>query len=233
MARLVTSGRAALAAALKTRPIHFAWGRGEAWWNTRAELIATFAGAPQQIALPHAPVAAVVVSPAADPAAPYQTPEDYIWDAKTGVITRVIGGAIASGAAVKITVDYGRPVPPVDGTALLAEVGRRQAKSIEFVTLDPAGEIMTPDKLRWSISPTPTRHLCVHARFDFADASDETIREMAVFIDTIPHESVPAAKPYLLPEEVADRGIAFLVDHLEPTVRSAASRPGYTYVITL
>ena len=122
MARLVTSGRAALAAALKTRPIHFAWGRGEAWWNTRAELTATFAGAPQQIALPHAPVAAVVVSPAADPAAPYQTPEDYIWDAKTGVITRVIGGAIASGAAVKITVDYGRPVPPVDGTALLAEV---------------------------------------------------------------------------------------------------------------
>lgn len=232
MARLVTSGRAALAAALKTRPIHFAWGRGEPWWNTRAELTAQFAGAPQQIALPHAPVAAVMVT-SVDGTVIHQTPNDYVWDGKTGSITRVIGGGIASGAEVKVSVDYGRPLPPAEGTALLAEVGRRQAKTLEFVTLDPAGEIMTPDKLRWSISTTPTRHLCIHARFDFADAPDETIRELGVFIDTIAREGVPAAQPYLLPVEVADPGIAFLLDYLEPAVRSSAARPGYTYVITL
>lgn len=232
MAILVTSGRAALAAALAARTIHFAWGRGEAWWNTTAEMIATFAGAPQVVALPHAPVAALVVK-SQDGVVVYATPADYTWDAATGLVTRVPTGTIPAGATVKVEVGYGRPDPSSAAITLLDEAGRRIANSVQHVVPDVAGVLQTADGNKWTVSPIPTRHLYMSVLYEFAEASDQTIREMGIFVDTMLAAGVPAGQPYLAPAEVADPGILLLTDRFAPIVRSPATRQGFTFVVTL
>ena len=155
MATLVTSGKAALAAALKSRDIHFAWGRGETWWNADIDITAAFAGTPQAIALQHAPVAEIAVSPPAG-GDPYVENDDYVWNGASGRITRVITGAIPSGATVRITGKYGRPDPGSSLTALIDEVGRRVASTVVTVVPDPDGLLSTSDGNRWSASASRT-----------------------------------------------------------------------------
>ncbi|UYO50336.1 hypothetical protein KQX64_07110 [Rhodopseudomonas palustris] len=232
MAILVTSGRAALAAALKARAIHFAWGRGEPWWNTTGEVTAPFAGSPQSITLPHAPVAGVEVA-SSDGSIVYASPADYTWDALSGRITRVITGSIPAGATVKVTATYGRPDPGSGATALLDEVGRRVANSVEHVVPDENGLLQTADGNRWTISPVPTRHLYLSVLFEFAEAADQVIREMGIFINTVRAPGLPAALPYLAPGDILDPGTAFLIDRFAPIIRSPATRQGFTFVVTL
>lgn len=74
------------------------------------------------------------------------------------------------------------PVPEsIDSTALLAEIGRRKATC----TPDEAGEIIVPTG-RFTESLVPTKHLYMRFGFDFTDAPNATIRELAVFVPIRP-----------------------------------------------
>ncbi|MCX8018248.1 MAG: hypothetical protein N2690_10170, partial [Rhodocyclaceae bacterium] len=95
MAILTHSGRAALAAAVKNETLHLALGRGQPWWDTQATLERAF-DAQGRIALPHAPVAQLVVK-SPDGQTTYVAGQDYTLDAQQGVITRLSAGAIAAG----------------------------------------------------------------------------------------------------------------------------------------
>jgi hypothetical protein len=231
MSLLVNSGRVAIAAALKERTFHVAWGAGPSWWDAVQIITATFAGAPQQIALPHAPVTSVTVK-SEDGETTYASPADYTWNMASGVITRNITGDIPSLATVEITAQYGRPAASSDMSALTEEVGRRRANTVAFVTPDDEGEIVLADGSRWSISEEPTRYLLVRTIFDYADAADETIREVAIFVGTVAEDGVPNGQAYLTPEEVADPGHMLLFDRPSPLLRSVGRQDGYSYVLT-
>lgn len=125
------------------------------------------------------------------------------------------------------------PEETLSSTALLNEVGRREALQVEFVTPDPAGVIEVPEG-NFSISSTPTRYLFLDFHFAFADAATTVIREAAVFVDTVRAVGVSPSKAYLLPSEVDNPGRILVLEHLNPAViRSPAVRERFQYVITL
>ncbi|WP_047308845.1 hypothetical protein [Rhodopseudomonas palustris] len=232
MALLVNSGRAGLAAALKMRTMHFAWGRGNDWWGATEVKAATFSGAPEQIALDHAPIKSVSVKDP-DSAQTYEASIDYAVDFNTGVITRINGGSIAPGATVQLQVVYGTTPLAADANALVDEVGRRVAATVEFVNPDPEGNINTPGGQRWTISTEATRYLYVSVLFDYLEASDETIREVGIFVNTEREAGVPEGQLYLTPEEVADPGYLLLLDRFAGKVRSPSERQGFSYVLVI
>jgi hypothetical protein len=233
MALLVNSGRTILAAALKVRPFHIAWGRGAPWWGATAVENKAFAGSPyQSITLDHTPVANVEVR-SADGAILYAASTDYVYDLTAGTITRNSLGAIPSLAAVQILVTYGTTPLSSNDTKLVDEIGRRQAATVAYVKPDAAGSIATPGGGLWSLSETPTRYLYVNVLYDFAEAAGETVREVGVFVDTVRVASVPAGQSYLLPADIADPGYLMLLDHIPAFEKSPAERKGYSYVMTI
>lgn len=232
MAVLTNSGRAGLAAALKSRPMFVAWGTGASWWGATSVENKSFAGTPQKITLDHAPVSSLIVSdPSGTPV--YAKPADYDYDPVTGVITAVNGGAIPADEAVRATAVYGTPALSASETALVAEVGRREAASVEFVVPDESGVISTPGGERWTISVTPTRYLYVQVLFDYLEAVGETIREVGVFVDTTRASGVPEGQLYLTPEEIEDQGYLLLLDRFAGITRSSDARNGFSYVLVI
>ncbi|WP_315743099.1 hypothetical protein [Bradyrhizobium sp. SZCCHNR1075] len=232
MALLVNSGRAGLAAALKARPMFFAWGRGASWWGQTEVKNRTFAGAPEKFTLDHAPVASLTLN-SPDSAQTYQTPADYLFDPNSGVVTRVNGGAIPPGATVQAQAVYGTTPLGASDAALVDEVGRRIASSVEFVVPDPNGNLYTPGGERWSVSPVATRYLYVATQFDFLEASTETIREVGIFVDSVRAEGVPEGQLYLTPDQVVDPGYLLLLDRFAGKVRSPSERLGFSYVLVI
>lgn len=232
MALLVNSGRAGLAAALKARPMFFAWGHGASWWGATEVKNKTFAGSPERFVLDHAPVASLVVNNPGN-AQTYQSPADYLFDPNTGAVTRVNGGAIPPGATVQTQAVYGTPPLSAGDLALTGEVGRRAASAVEFVTPDPNGNLYTPGGERWSVSTVATRYLYVATQFDFLEAATETIREVGIFVDSTRAAGVPEGQLYLTPEEVADPGYLLLLDRFAGIPRSPSSRQGFSYVLVI
>jgi hypothetical protein len=232
MALLVTSGRAGLASALKARTMYFAWGRGASWWGQTDVKNKTFAGSPERFSLDHAPVASLTVS---DPNSSqvYEAQTDYVFDSNTGVVTRVNGGGIAPGATVQSQAVYGTTALASGDTALVDEVGRRIASSVDFVIPDANGNLYTPGGQRWSVVNYATRHLYVAVQFDFLEAEDETIREVGIFIDSVRAAGVPEGQLYLTPEEVAAPGYLLLLDRFSGITRSPSKREGYSYVLVI
>lgn len=232
MALLVNSGRIGLASALKARTMYFAWGRGDSWWGATDVQNKTFAGTPQSFTLDHTPIASLIVrSP--DSAQTFTTPADYVFDTNSGVVTRVNGGAIPSQATVQVQAVYGSPGVGSDDIKLESEIGRRIAASCDFVVPDANGNVTTPDGSRWTISATPTRYLYVAVLFDFLEASTETIREVGIFVDTVPAAGVPQGQLYLTPDQVADPGYLLLLDRFAGIPRSPSSRQGFSYVLVI
>jgi hypothetical protein len=156
---LTTSGRIAIATAIKARTAHLAWGSGDPTWTS--------------------------------------TPPD----------------------------------PPANTSALLAEVGRRKAVQVEFCTPDAAGAVVVPEGT-FTITTTPTNNLYYRFHWDFADGAGSTIREMAIYIDTVAAAGVPIGQFYLLPAQVAQPGILLTAERRAPLVREAYSRPMLEYVVT-
>lgn len=241
MALLVTSGRIALAAALKERPIHVAWGRGAAWWGQTDVVVKTFSGSPSRIQLDHAPIESVIVRDAVGVQA-FTAPTDYTYDLNTGSITRVAGGGIPSGATVQVQVKYGAPNVTSEETNLVDEVGRRLASAATFVVRDPQGSLPTSEPgvnpgevvvTRWAPSDEPTTDLYVSALFDFMEAPNEIIREVAVFVDTVPADDVPPGRLYLTPAEVKKPGYMMLLDRGSIVQRDPSTRNGFSYVLEL
>jgi hypothetical protein len=156
---LTTSGRIAIATAIKARTAHLAWGSGDPTWTA--------------------------------------TPPD----------------------------------PPANTSALLAEVGRRRALQVEFCTPDPAGALAVPEGT-FSITTTPTNNLYFKFHFDFVDGVGSTIRELAIYTDTVAATGVPVGQFYLLPAEVAQPGTLLVAERRAPLVREATTRHMFEYVVT-
>jgi hypothetical protein len=156
---LTTSGRIAIATAIKARTAHLAWGTGSAAWGN--------------------------------------TP----------------------------------PAPPTSATALLAEVARRKADQIEYCVADSNGAISVPEG-KFSISATPTNNLYFKFHFEFADAVGSTIREQAIFLDTVAAAGVPVGQFYLLPAEVAQPGTLLVIERRAPIVREITTRQLFEFVVT-
>lgn len=232
MALLVNSGRNGLAAALKSRTMFFAWGRGDSWWGQTDVKNMTFAGAPERFTLDHTPISTLSLK-STDNALTFETPRDFTFNANTGAVTRVNGGQIAPGATVQAQVVYGTPQLSSEESALVNEVGRRIASSVEFVVPDDNGNINTPGGQRWTISTTPTRYLYCSVLFDYLEAADQTIREVGIFVDSTRAAGVPEGQLYLTPDQVAEPGYLLLLDRFAGKVRSPSERQGFSYVLVI
>lgn len=123
------------------------------------------------------------------------------------------------------------PAPATTDTALVAEIGRRKATQIEYVTPDASGAIVVPEGA-YSISATPTLALYFKFFFDFTDAVGFTIREQAVFLDTVAGASVPAAQFYLTPAEVQNPGTLLVIQRTAPFTREITTRQLFEFVVT-
>ncbi|MEN9489701.1 MAG: hypothetical protein RJA63_150 [Pseudomonadota bacterium] len=156
---LTTSGRIAIATAIKARTAHLAWGSGDAAWGS--------------------------------------TP----------------------------------PAPAANATALLAEVGRRKATLVDYCAPDANGAISVPEG-KFSVSATPTNNLYFKFHFEFEEAVGSTIREQAIFLDTVAAAGVPAGQFYLAPAQVAQPGTLLVIERRAPIVREITTRQLFEFVVT-
>lgn len=123
------------------------------------------------------------------------------------------------------------PVPPTaDLTALEAEVGRRLPTEVAYATPSAGGEILTPDG-NYTKSLTATPHLYVVFRYDYEDSPDVTIRESALFVDTVFDGDLPQGQKFFLPADVEEVGTMVAIER-HTIERTATSRETIEYVIT-
>ena len=121
---------------------------------------------------------------------------------------------------------------PLDATGLIDEIGRRQASIVQFCTPDDNGGIIVPNG-RFRESAEATNHLYCRFNFDYTEAVGETIREVGIFVGTVPVDTVPAGQFYLSPSEVSDPGFLLVLERFAKFERSAAVRQAFEFVITI
>ena len=227
MAILTTSGRAALAAAIKQQPLHLALGEGETSWDTPREISGAF-DAENKLQTGSTHISGVVVKSGA---ATYSIGDDYTVNAATGTLNRVITGTIPEGDEVAVSFMAGRPPEDTGRTALLREVGRRVVDEVHFVSPDAQGEIVVPTG-RYTISIEPTNHLFVRVRFDFEDAATNTIREQGLFVGTETNAGLPVGQKFFIPAQIEEPGILLILQHSVPIVRQPSTRETFEFVVT-
>ncbi len=129
-----------------------------------------------------------------------------------------------------------------DAESLVNEVGRRLASQVGFVVPDESGDIIIPTGIhdgqiqesRYQLSPTPTPHLYVRVAYEFGDAANLTIRELALFSGTQIKPELPPGQRYFLPGDLADPGIMVAVQILRPPLqRSPSVRQTEEFVLSL
>lgn len=123
------------------------------------------------------------------------------------------------------------PSENINAEALLAEVGRRVASEVAFVVADTGGDIVLPTG-KFSRSESPTNNLYIRTGFDFADASGEVIREIAVFVGSETDPELPDGQQYFEPADVLEPGRMLHVENLNAIYRSPAIRESFEVVIT-
>lgn len=160
MAILTNSGRAALAAAIMAKPIHLAWGSGNAAWDSAPEAVSTSV------------------------------------------------------------------------TALVNEIGRRTATQIKYCTPQAGGELVVPTG-EFTESLTPTKYIYLRFNFDFVDAPNSAIREIAVFSDTQLVPDLPIGQRYFSPSEVQSAGILMVVERISKFDRLPSVRQSFEFVIEI
>lgn len=126
--------------------------------------------------------------------------------------------------------DVTPPTESVGTTALVAEVGRRKVTQSLFCNPDPLGEIVVSEG-RFTVSNTPTKYLYLRFAFDFLDAPDATIRELAVFIGSAAKSTVPPGQDYLLPEDIEEQGQLLVLEYIQKLVRSPQIRQQFEFVV--
>lgn len=125
----------------------------------------------------------------------------------------------------------GAPAESTTATSLLADVGYRITSQKDFVTADANGAISLPSG-RFSISATQTNQLYLRFTLDFADASTETIRETAVFLDASPNSGLPAGQVFFAPSDMQTTGTLYLIEHVPAIIRTSATRETFEFVLT-
>lgn len=126
-----------------------------------------------------------------------------------------------------------RPTEPASATGLVKEIGRRVVTQKSYVVLDPSGSIVVPGN-RFEFTTTPTKFLYLRFAFDFKDASvdpnaagtNPTIRELGVFINTVPAASQPAGQDVFNPN-FPD----YLMAAAAPAVQAEFTSPGQLLVL--
>ncbi|UVF21368.1 hypothetical protein HPT29_009680 [Microvirga terrae] len=115
-------------------------------------------------------------------------------------------------------------------SALIAEVGRRRVTQALYCKPDPGGELVVTEG-RFTVSQTPTKYLYLRFAFEFADAADQDIRELGVFIGTTVKSLVPANQHYLLPSDIELPGQLLVLEHIQKLVRSLQVRQQFEFVV--
>ena len=131
----------------------------------------------------------------------------------------------------------------VNATALVAEVGRRTVTQIGFVVADPDGDIVIPtgttsggdvQESRYRLVTEPTPNLYLRVAYQFGDAANLTIREMAIFSDTQTNPELPPGQRYFTPGELVAPGILVAAQILDtPIKRSPSVRQTEEFVLAL
>lgn len=122
--------------------------------------------------------------------------------------------------------------PPVSATGLVAEIGRRRASLIDFVTPNASGSIVVPQGT-FAVSPTPTSSLYIRANFTNTDAVGQAIRESGVFIGTTTVAGLPVGKDYFAPADLASPGTLMLLERFAKITRTADFSVSLEFVLTL
>lgn len=223
MALLTRSGRTAMAASLKNQSIHLAWGRGDPAWESSFTLTLP---TNDSIQLPHAPVKNVTFTDTTG------TPLGNVYhvDSNSGLLSRLEGASLPEN--INISYTTATASESLSSTGLLDEIGRRVIDEVSFCQADPDGFVVTPTG-RFSKTDTPTNQLYFHCTFDFEDASDQTIRELGLFIGTEISDTCPPGQRYFLPSDLKDPGILLVLENTVPLIRTAATREAFSFVITL
>ena len=225
---LTNTGRIALAVAVKNSTLHLAWGRGQPWWDAERHDAVAFVG--DKITLSQPTVTKLVVK-SADGTVTFTPGVDYTVNA-LGVVTRLSGGGIGVGATVGLNYVTPRPPESPARATLFDEIGRKKVTDCRYVVPDDAGEIeMTSG--RFSYSDVKTRHLLFRTAFSYSEGADETIREVAVMLDTVVKPGTPPGKYYLTADDILDPGDLLLIQYTAPTIRNGGTAQSYESVLTL
>ncbi len=123
------------------------------------------------------------------------------------------------------------PAEDSDDTALISEVGRREATEVAYVELDVDGDIVLPTGT-YSRSVTPTNNLFISTNFDFLDGGSSVIREIAIYVGSVMIGGLPGGQKYFVPAEVDEQGRLLHLEHFQPIYRSPAIRENFETVIT-
>lgn len=127
------------------------------------------------------------------------------------------------------------PVPePVGATALLAELGRRAAAQVVFVTPDLNGSISVPNgKFSPVAAGQKSNNLYLRFNFDYTDAAASLIREVGIFVGTAVKPEVGGGQTYFLPADLASPGILLGLQRPPKIIRSGNTRQSFEFVLTL
>ncbi len=149
-----------------------------------------------------------------------------------------IAEAIKASAAIHMAwgtgdVSWGTspPSPSVSATALVAEIGRRQATEVRFCEPDAAGAILVPNG-QFTLTNTPTPNLYFKFFFEFGDAVGQTIREQAIFLNTVRNTGVSPSLAYLTPGQISDPGRMIVLQNSSPILREVTTRQMFEFVVT-
>ena len=143
-------------------------------------------------------------------------------------------------AALPIYLAWGRGSPtwddeleaePTTAEALVDEIGRRIATSVQFAEPNPDGEIELPDGSRYSVSATETKWLYVTWVFNYADAAGETVRELGVFLGGTLVPGLPAGQRYFTADQVVEPGDLYNLERFDKFTRAASTRQVQAFVL--
>jgi hypothetical protein len=119
---------------------------------------------------------------------------------------------------------------PVTATALIAEVGRRIATQVAYVTPDAGGAIIV-DTGTFTISGSPTAFLYVRANFDLTDSVGEDIRESGMFVSGTIDPGVPGGQTYFLPADVLTPGSLMTLKRFTKFTRTSSVKQTLEFVL--
>lgn len=148
--------------------------------------------------------------------------------------------------------DASRPTEPASATALVKEIGRRVVTQKSYVVLDPNGSIVVPGN-RFEFTTTPTKFLYMRFAFDFFDGAvdpanpgtNPSIRELGVFINTVPAATQPAGQNVYNPNfpdylmaaagsiqsEFTSPGQLLVLEYIDKLTRADTIRQQFEFVI--
>ena len=103
-----------------------------------------------------------------------------------------------------------------------------------FVKEDENGEIDMPGGRRYSYSESQTRQIYLQFMFDFGEGLSSSIREVGVFMDSVPKSGLPETQTYFTPEEIQEQGTLILIENLEtPDTFTPNKKGSYGTILTL